>query len=113
GPGHATAVGPNFFIWKVSGNKIAQSLQVPGRKGENGVSHVSDGAFRQATRMAEGGIATGAAGSREELIEVIMRADPEPADGAALSPTSGTDVVIDPHRPDVASADQLLKAKRG
>ena len=46
--GEPAAVGPDFFLRKESRNEAAQLFQMPGLKGENRVSHVSDAAFRKA-----------------------------------------------------------------
>lgn len=49
-------VGPNFFLRKMRGNKTAQLVRVPGRKGENRISHVFDEAFRKAQARPPGSL---------------------------------------------------------
>lgn len=46
-PGDPAAVGPDFFLRKMSGNEPPQFFQMPGLKRENRISHVSGAAFRR------------------------------------------------------------------
>lgn len=52
-----------------------------------------------------------APGLPEKLIEIVVRADPEPAKRVSVSASGGSDAVVDTDSPDVGMAAEFLKVQ--